>query len=67
MAENSHVRKMTAVQCHIRIKSNPIKVIVDTGAAVSIMTKPLMKKLGLRIDLSSKIIVVIANRKKKKL
>src|SRR6266498_519834 len=29
MAENSHVRKMTAVQCHIRIKSNPIKVKVD--------------------------------------
>ena len=66
MAENSHARKTTAVQCHVRIKSNPVKAIVDTGAAVSIMTKPLMKKLGLRIDSPSKIIVVIANGKKER-
>jgi len=66
IAENSHARKMTAVQYHIRIKSNPVKAIVDTEAAVSIMIRPLMKKLELRINSPSKIIIVIANGKKKR-
>jgi len=66
MAENSHIRKTTAVQCHIRIKSNPVKAKVDTGTVVSITTRPLMKKLGLIIDLPLKIIVIIANGKKER-
>ncbi len=66
MAENSHARKITAIQCHVRIKSNPVKAIVDTEAAISIITKPLIKKLELRIDSPLKIIVVIANRKKER-
>ncbi len=65
IAENSYARKTTAVHYHVRIKSNPVKAIVDTGAVVSIITKPLMKKLGLRIDSPLKIIIVIANGKKK--
>ena len=66
MAKNSHARKTTAIQCHVRIKSNLVKAIVDTEAAVSIITKPFMKKLVLRIDSPSKIIVVIANGKKER-
>jgi len=66
IAENLHAKKMTVVQYHIEIKLNFVKAIVDTGAAISIMTKPLMKKLGLKIDSSSKIIIVIANRKKER-
>ncbi|SRR6266498_5502243 len=66
ITENSHARKTIVVQCYVRIKSNPVKAIVDIGAAVSIMTKPLMKKLGLRIDSLLKIIIVITNGKKER-
>ncbi len=65
-AENSYARKIIAIQYHVKIKSNPIKAIVDIGAAISIMTKLLMKKLELRINSPSKIIIVIANGKKKR-
>src|SRR3989337_1001910 len=65
-ASTSSKAKTTAVQCYVTIKLNPIKAIVDTGTAVSIITRPLMKKLGLKIDSPSKIVVVIANGKKER-
>jgi len=50
-----------ALRCHIKIKKNPVTAIIDTGAAVSIMTHKLMKKLGLDIDEPSQIIIITAN------
>ena len=48
-------------KCYVRIKSNPVVAILDSGAAVSIMTRRLMDKLGLEPDNPSKTIVVTAN------
>ena len=58
--------KTTSVRCYVKIRSNPIKAIIDTGAAVSIMTRSLMKKLNLKIEEASNIIVMIANRKRER-
>ena len=51
-----------ALRCHVNIKRNSVVAIIDTGAAVSIMTKKLMKKLGLTIQEASQVIIVTANR-----
>jgi hypothetical protein len=59
--EETRNRKTTAMRCHIRIKGNPVVAILDSGAAVSIITAKLMKKLGLQIEGPSKTIVVTAN------
>jgi predicted aspartyl protease len=53
--------KSTAVRCYVRIKGNPVVAILDSGAAVSIITKKLMKNLGLTIDETSNTVVVTAN------
>ena len=54
-------RKTTAAKCYVRIKGNPVVAILDSGAAVSIMTRRLMDKLGLEPDSLSKTIVVTVN------
>ena len=54
-------RKTTAAKCYIRIKGNPIIAILDSGAAVSIITNKLMNKLGLQPDAPSKTVVITAN------
>ena len=54
------------MRCHIRIKGNPVVAILDSGAAVSIITAKLMRKLGLQIQKPSKTIVVTANRTRTK-
>ena len=54
-------RRTTAAKCYVRIKGNPVVAILDSGAAVSIMTRRLMDKLGLEPDNPSKTIVVTAN------
>src|SRR5260364_235263 len=56
---NSH--KTVAMRCHVRIKGNPVVAILDSGAAVSIITKKLMDKIGLEIDQPSRTVVVTAN------
>jgi len=65
LVENVSNRKTTAIECYVPIKRNPIKLVVDIGAAVSIMTLSLMRKLGLKID-SPKIIVIIADGSRKR-
>ena len=54
-------RKTTAAKCYVRIKGNPVVAILDSGAAVSIITRKLMDKLKLSPDAPSKTIVVTAN------
>ena len=54
-------RKTSAVRCRIRIKGNPTIAVLDSGAAVSIITKRLMHKLGLKINQTSNVQVITAN------
>ena len=51
---------------YINIKEQLVIAVLDSEAAVSIITAKLIKKLELRINKDSKLIVVIANRAKKK-
>src|SRR6266542_3582552 len=55
----------SAVRITIRIKGTPIKAVLDTGANVSIITLPVVKKLRLTMGLpdGSKIIVVDQTKK----
>ncbi|CAG8752705.1 742_t:CDS:2, partial [Cetraspora pellucida] len=50
----------TAVKCYMYIGDEPVVAILDTGAAVSIITKRLADHLELRINEESKTVVVIA-------
>lgn len=56
----------TAAKYHVRIQGNPIVAILDSRAAVSIITNRLRRKLGLGIDATSKVVVVTANGQKKR-
>jgi len=51
----------TAAKCTLRIHGKIISAIVDSEAVMSIMTKPLMQRLGFKISRPSKIIVITAN------
>ena len=55
--ENTIVAK-----CNIKIKDKEIKVIIDIKIAKNIMSKALKKKLGLKIQSSSKVKFKLANR-----
>src|SRR5437868_14389449 len=54
------------MRCHVNIKGQPVVAVLDSGAAVSIITAKLIKKLGLRINRDSKTIVVTANKAREK-
>src|SRR5256885_4066667 len=58
---NSDEENVTAAKCVLRINEKAIIAIVDSEAATSIMTKPLMKKLGYEPNRPSRIVVVTAN------
>ncbi|CAG8775022.1 3723_t:CDS:1, partial [Ambispora leptoticha] len=65
-SQASAKQKTIAMRCHVRIKGNPAVAILDSGAAVSIITNRLMEKLGLVIDKPSNTIVKTANGNKTK-
>ncbi|CAG8629998.1 186_t:CDS:2 [Gigaspora rosea] len=48
----------TAAHCYIRIRGNHLIVVLDSEAAVSIMTKKLLDKLDLKIQEKSSTVVV---------
>ena len=54
-------RRTTAAKCYIRVKGDPVVAILDSGAAVSIITKRLMDKLRLEMDTPSRTVVVTAD------
>ncbi|CAG8522358.1 5962_t:CDS:2, partial [Scutellospora calospora] len=63
--EASHVtfeepKCTTATRCYVRIKGNPVVAVLDSSAAVSIMTKKLVDKLRLKILEKSSTVVVTA-------
>jgi hypothetical protein len=51
----------TAARCEFHINGEPVSAVIDSGAATSIMTKKLMKKLGYSINSSSNLVIVTAN------
>jgi hypothetical protein len=51
----------TAAKSLITVKGQSITAILDSGAATSIITKTLMKELGLKINQPSKLVIVTAN------
>ncbi|CAG8738054.1 15035_t:CDS:2 [Funneliformis caledonium] len=59
--DDEHGKKTTSYKAYIKIKNNFIKAIIDIRAIVNIITNKLVKKLGLNIDKSSKLIVTTAN------
>src|SRR6266487_2867154 len=57
----SDEENVTAAKCILRINGKAITATVDSGAATSIMTKLLMKRLGYAPNRISNIVVVTAN------
>jgi hypothetical protein len=47
----------TAAKCEFYIRNQPVIVVIDSGAAVSIMTKAMMNSLGLKIQNSSDYVI----------
>ncbi|CAG8559270.1 17916_t:CDS:2 [Gigaspora margarita] len=51
----------TAAHCYVRIRNNPVVAVLDSGAAMSLMSRRMMEKLNLKIDEPSTTVVVTAN------
>ena len=71
VTEANHVklgpkRKTVAIRCHVNIREQSVVAILDSGAAVSIITAKLMKRLGLKINQHSKTIVITASGAREK-
>jgi len=49
------------MKCEVYVGKEAVTAIVDSGAATSIITKSLMKKLNYAPDQSSKLVIVTAN------
>ena len=60
MDEYEAMTEYTPIKVYARIKENAILTIVDTGACMSVITKPLAQALGLKwVPLSRKDVVSI--------
>ena len=59
-------RLVTAMQFELLVGKQPVTAIIDSGAATSIITHRLMKKLGYNISEPSKIVVVTTDGSKVK-
>ncbi|CAG8632918.1 3038_t:CDS:2 [Acaulospora morrowiae] len=55
-------QRTSAARCNMKIRNKPVVAVLDSGAAVSIMSKKLLTKLGLQISEPSNAVVVTANR-----
>ncbi|PKK74062.1 hypothetical protein RhiirC2_775281 [Rhizophagus irregularis] len=51
----------TAAKCEFHINQQPVIAVIDSGAAVSIMTTAMMKTLKLTIDGPSEYVIKTAN------
>ena len=61
ISDEEDSRATTAVKCNIRIRGEPVHAILDSGAAVCVITKVLARKLRLEINKPSNTIVVTAD------
>src|SRR2546421_5693747 len=57
--DNDHLT--TAMKCKILVGREPVTAVIDSEAAVSIITHSLMKKLGYTPDQPSNLVIAIAN------
>ena len=57
--DNDHLT--TAMKCKILVGREPVTAVIDSRAAVSIITHSLMKKLGYTPDQPSNLVIAIAN------
>jgi hypothetical protein len=64
--ETGEEKRTTAAKCYVRIKGNPVAAVLDSGAAVSIITEKLRRQLGLKTETPSNIIVITANGTKQR-
>ena len=48
----------TAAKCEVQVEGEPLSVVIDSGAAASILTEKLMKRLGYSIGRSSKLVII---------
>jgi len=62
--DNDNETPTTAICCAVQINQQNIQAILDSGAAISIITSSLAKRLRLKIDEASKIIINTANGKR---
>ena len=51
----------TAARCEIKVDEEFLSAVIDSGAATSIITKKLMKRLGYSIERRSKLVIITAN------
>ena len=58
--------KYTAARCIMRFKLNPVETILDSGAAACIISTKLASKLNIKPNKSSDILVVTADKKRKR-
>src|SRR5919205_3717079 len=66
ISEDEQPRNVTAMQCELFVGKEPVNAIIDSGAATSIITQKLMKKLGYQITAPLKVVVVTTNGTKVK-
>ncbi|CAG8704079.1 582_t:CDS:2, partial [Cetraspora pellucida] len=59
--DNQTSKRSTVAKCYIRIYNNPILVILDSRVAVSIISKILAAKLGLKITKLFNMVITVAN------
>jgi hypothetical protein len=62
--KTNNEKKTTAMRAKLEIEDQLIEVIIDTGAAISVITNKLRKKLGIPIYGTSKFRCTIANGEK---
>ncbi|CAG8709154.1 6692_t:CDS:2, partial [Acaulospora morrowiae] len=55
-------QRTSTARCNVKIRNKPVVAVLNSGAAVSIMSKKLLTKLRLQISEPSNAVVITANR-----
>ncbi|RHZ45002.1 hypothetical protein Glove_700g16 [Diversispora epigaea] len=64
LADQEYSLKTTALKCNVAVGVYTVPTIVDSGAAISIVTRDAMEQLGYEIEETSKSIILPATGKK---
>jgi hypothetical protein len=64
LADQEYSLKTTALKCNVSIGEYTVPTIVDSGAAISIITREAMEQLGYEIEEASKSIILPATGKR---
>jgi len=59
--EQDGMNQTTAAKCDLYVGKTPVTAVIDSGAATSIITRPLLKELGYQISGPSNMVIVTAN------